>query len=223
MLNNVEFNNIYSLLKEGIKNSPVEFTDDMKKKCGELVDNKIQTELEKIKLDNQKLWSNAVDLIQKFNKPGEVQEIINKVAPTILSVKESSKRLMEVEYYNGKNSKPQVPDLDNRLKSLESEQDELLNSEINNKKNEDNKKINNEINNENELKEIENDTELVNIESNPDSSNRKNEKNTLKELQENKNENIPNNSNESGKKETNEAESEFEEEEEDEDEEAKGE
>ena len=47
MLNNVEFNNIYSLLKEGIKNSPVEFTDDMKKKCGELVDNKIQTELKK--------------------------------------------------------------------------------------------------------------------------------------------------------------------------------
>ncbi len=45
MLNNVEFNNIYSLLKEGNKNSPIEFTDEMKKKCGELVDNKIQTEL----------------------------------------------------------------------------------------------------------------------------------------------------------------------------------
>ena len=231
MLNNVEFNNIYSLLKEGIKNSPLEFTDDIKKKCGELVDNKIQTELEKIKLDNQKLWSNAVDLIQKFNKPGEVQEIINKVPPTILSVKESSKRLMDVDYYNGKNAKPQVPDLDNRLKSLESEQEEPLNTEMNNNKNEDNKKLNNENNKENEQKEIENDTELVQIESNPDSSNQKNEKNSQKdggsenskkESQENKNtnENVPNNTNESGKKETNEAESEFEEEEED-DEEAK--
>ena len=189
MINNVEFNNIYSLLKEGIKNAPIEFTDEMKAKCGELVDNKIQSELEKIKLDNQKLWSEAVDLIQKFNQPGEIQQTINKVPPTVLDIKESSKRIMDVDYYNGKNSKPKVPDLDNKLKSLESEKDEQLNSEIsnniNNKKDEHNKEkktqSENENKNDNEPKEIENDTDMVQIISYPESSkeqNNENEKNS---------------------------------------------
>ena len=189
MINNVEFNNIYSLLKEGIKNAPIEFTDEMKAKCGELVDNKIQSELEKIKLDNQKLWSEAVDLIQKFNQPGEIQQTINKVPPTVLDIKESSKRIMDFDYYNGKNSKPKVPDLDNKLKSLESEKDEQLNSEIsnniNNKKDEDNKgkktQSENENKNDNEPKEIENDTDMVQIISYPESSkeqNNENEKNS---------------------------------------------
>ena len=244
MLNNVEFNNIYSLLKEGIKNSPIEFTDEMKAKCGELVDNKIQTELEKIKLDNQKLWSNAVDLIQKFNKPGEVQQIINKVPPTIIPINESSNRLLDVDYYNGKNSKPKVPDLDNKLKSMESEQDENLNSEISNA-------LNNNINDKND-KEIENDADMVQIETNPEndknsknskgskksknskgsknsqnskgSKNSKNSKGSQisknsKGSKNSKKENEPNVTSESKKKETNEEGEEYEEEEEDEDEE----
>ena len=247
MLNNVEFNNIYSLLKEGIKNSPIEFTDEMKAKCGELVDNKIQTELEKIKLDNQKLWSNAVDLIQKFNKPGEVQQIINKVPPTIIPINESSNRLLDVDYYNGKNSKPKVPDLDNKLKSMESEQDENLNSEISNA-------LNNNINDKND-KEIENDADMVQIETNPEndknsknsqgskksknskgsknsqnskgSKNSKNSKGSQisknsKGSKNSKKKNEPNVTNESKKKETNEEGEEYEEEEEDEDEDEEG-
>ena len=59
MLNNVEFTNIYSLLRDGIKNSPIEFNEDMKAKCSELVDNKIKNELEKIKNVNQNMWINA--------------------------------------------------------------------------------------------------------------------------------------------------------------------
>ena len=134
MLNNVEFNNIYSLLKEGNKNSPIEFTDEMKKKCGELVDNKIQTELEKIKLDNQKMWDNAVELIQKVNKPGEIQEIINNVPPTIFPINESAKRLMDVDYYSGKNSNPKVPELESKLKIMESEVTDIdnINTQVNN-------------------------------------------------------------------------------------------
>ena len=171
MLNNVEFNNIYSLLKEGIKNSPIEFSDEMKKKCGELVDNKIQTELEKIKLDNQKMWDNAVEQIQKFSKPGEIQEILNKVPPTILNINESSKRLLDVDYFNGKNASPKVPDLDNKLKSMESEQDENIKTDVNKSLNI-NKKDPNEDNKENDKdKEIENDTDMVQIESTPDSQN----------------------------------------------------
>ena len=185
MINNVEFNNIYSLLKEGIKNATIEFTDEMKAKCGELVDNKIQSELEKIKLDNQKLWSETVDLIQKFNQPGEIQQTINRVPPTILNIQESSKRIMDVDYYNGNNSKPKVPDLDNKLKSLESEKDEQLNSEIsnniNNKKEEDSKnnktETENENNGDNEQKEKEDDTDMVQIISNPEKSKEQNDEN----------------------------------------------
>ena len=244
MLNNVEFNNIYSLLKEGIKNSPIELSDEMKTKVGELVDNKIQNELEKIKLDNQKLWSNAVDLIQKFNKPGEIQELINKVPPTIIPKDESSKRLLDNDYYNGQNAKPKVPDLDNKLKSMESEQDENLYSDIsnnlNNKQNENNKEKNYDKDNDNAGKEIENDMDMVQIESNEQkekenekdknsekdksskgSKKSKGSKNSKKEdsSKENKNSsgNIPSNINESGKNETNEeGEEEYEDEEEDE-------
>jgi hypothetical protein len=158
MLNNVEFSNIYSLLKDGIKNSPFEFNEDMKAKCNELIDNKIKNELEKIKNDNQNMWINAVELTQKLNKPGEIKEIIDKVPPTILPVDDSIKRLLDVDYYNGKNSSPKVPDLESRLKSMESEQDE--NPENKEKKEtEDNKE-----------KEKDNENDLVQIVSSPDSN-----------------------------------------------------
>ena len=174
MLNNVEFSNIYSLLKDGNKNSPVEFSEEMKTKFGELVDNKIQNELEKIKLDNQQLWNNAVELIQKVNKPGEIQEIINNVPPTILPINESSNRLLDVDYYNGKNTKPQVPDLDDKLKKLETEKDENLASsdvnQITNTEKEEDK------NDKNDKKEKENDTDMVQIETNEKNS--KNSKNS---------------------------------------------
>lgn len=157
MLNNVEFSNIYSLLKDGIKNSPFELNEDMKTKFNELVDNKIKNELEKIKNDNQNMWINAVELTQKLNKPGEIKEIIDKVPPTILPVDDSIKRLLDVDYYNGKNSNPKVPDLESRLKSMESEQDE--NPENKEKKEtEDNK-------------EKDNENDLVQIVSSPDSNN----------------------------------------------------
>ena len=157
MLNNVEFSNIYSLLKDGIKNSPFELNEDMKTKFNELVDNKIKNELEKIKNDNQNMWINAVELTQKLNQPGEIKEIIDKVPPTILPVDDSIKRLLDVDYYNGKNSNPKVPDLESRLKSMESEQDE--NPENKEKKEtEDNK-------------EKDNENDLVQIVSSPDSNN----------------------------------------------------
>ena len=197
ILNNVEFDNIYSILKEGIKNSPLEFNDEMKAKCGELVDNKIQTELEKIKIDNQKLWSNAVDLIQKINKPGEVQEILNKVPPTIIPINESTNRLLDVDYYNGKNSKPKVPDLDNKLKSMESDPGDNLNSENNNN-------INNIKNND---KEIENESDLVEIISHPEDDSKQSGSKNSKKSSKKGNEQ---------KKETNEEGEEYEEEEEDE-------
>ena len=55
MLNNVEFNNIYSLLKSEKNVKNFEYNDEFRQKCGEIVDNKIQVELEKIKIENENL------------------------------------------------------------------------------------------------------------------------------------------------------------------------
>ena len=55
MLNNVEFNNIYSLLKSEKNVKNFEYNDEFRQKCGEIVDNKIQVELEKIKICSVKL------------------------------------------------------------------------------------------------------------------------------------------------------------------------
>ena len=153
MLNNVEFNNIYSLLKNNNKNQNIEFNDDLKKKCGEIVDNKIQVELEKFKIENENIWKKAIEANEKINKPGEIQEIINKVPPTIMPINDSAKRIMDVDYFNGQNENPRLPVLEDKLKLIEDDE--------NNNKNDinDNNKKEEEENNNKENKEEEKDEE----------------------------------------------------------------
>ena len=183
MLNNVEFKNIYTLLKDGIKNSPIEFNEEMKTKYSELIDNKIKNELEKIKNDNQNMWINAVELTQKFNKPGEIKEIIDKIPPTILPIDDSIKRLLDVDYYNGKNSSPKVPDLDNKLKSMETEPDE------NAEKEKDNNLVQNELNPENSQ-----DQAKLFVKPGAENENDKNSKGSKTSSKKEKNSKVSNNS-----------------------------
>ena len=159
MLNNVEFNNIYSLLKNNNKNQNIEFNDDLKKKCGEIVDNKIQVELEKFKIENENIWKKAIEANEKINKPGEIQEIINKVPPTIMPINDSAKRIMDVDYFNGQNENPRLPVLEDKLKLIEDDENNNNNkNDINdNNKNDNNKKE--EENNNKENKEEEKDEE----------------------------------------------------------------
>ena len=161
MLNNVEFNNIYSLLKNNNKNQNIEFNDDLKKKCGEIVDNKIQVELEKFKIENENIWKKAIEANEKINKPGEIQEIINKVPPTIMPINDSAKRIMDVDYFNGQNENPRLPVLEDKLKLIEDDENNNNNkNDINDNNNNDNNKKEEENNNKkDENKEEEKDEE----------------------------------------------------------------
>ena len=156
MLNNVEFNNIYSLLKNNNKSQNIEFNDDLKKKCGEIVDNKIQVELEKFKIENENIWKKAIEANEKINKPGEIQEIINKVPPTIMPINDSAKRIMDVDYFNGQNENPRLPVLEDKLKLIEDDENNNKNDINDNNKKDDKKE---EENNNKENKEEEKDEE----------------------------------------------------------------
>ena len=196
MLNNVEFNNIYSLLNNN-KNQNVEFSEDLKQKCSEIADNKIKTELEKFKIENENLWKKAVEANEKLNKPGEIQQIIDQVPPTVLPINDSAKRIMDVDYFNGENENPKVPALDDKLKLIENEDDQNNNMTDNELKL--NEKIKNDINNENseDNKEKEEEEEKENKEDSKEEekSEDKDEDNNNKE-----NENL--NEDDSGEKES---------------------
>ena len=162
MLNNVEFSNVYSLLKNN-KGQNVEFSEDLKQKCGEIVDNKIKTELEKFKIENENLWQKAVEANEKLNKPGEIQQIIDKVPPTIMPINDSAKRLMDVDYFNGENENPKVPELDNKLKLIEGDNDK---NSITDREEKIKEKNNEEINEKEKEKEEEDKNDIKEEENN---------------------------------------------------------
>ena len=160
MLNNVEFNNIYSLLNDGnFGTSNILFNDDLQHKCSDIVENKIKSELEKIKIDNENMWINAVGLTQKFNKPEEIKEIIEKVPPVIFPLDFSMKRLLDVDYFNRGIPKAHINDMINEILGIDNEE----NNKDNKNKNEENK---NEENKNEENKNEENKKDDKNEENN---------------------------------------------------------
>ena len=187
MLNNVEFNNIYSLLNNN-KAQNVDFSEDLKQKCSEIADNKIKTELEKFKIENENLWKKAVEANEKLNKPGEIQQIIDQVPPTVLPINDSAKRIMDVDYFNGQNENPKVPALDDKLKLIEGEVNNNINNndmidkeekeKLNEKKNKDDESdINDEDNKEKEEKENKEDSkEEESEDKDEENNNKENEK-----------------------------------------------
>lgn len=84
----------------------------------DVVDNKIQNALEKIKQDNENMWLNAVEMTQKMNDPGEIRKIIKEVPPVVTPSVESKRRLMDVDYYENQSPKPRVPELEQQLKQI---------------------------------------------------------------------------------------------------------
>ena len=152
MLNNVEFNNIYSLLKN-IKPQNIDFSEDFRQKCSEIVDNKIQSELEKVKIENENLWKKAVEACEKMNKPEEIKQVIDQVPPTILPINESAKRIMDVDYYNGENENPKLPLLEDKLKLIEDNNNDNDKKENGIPKKEEKEKENEKEENKDEVKE----------------------------------------------------------------------
>ena len=201
MLNNVEFNNIYSLLKNN-KSQNIDFNEDFKQKCSEIVDNKIKLELEKVKIENETLWKKAVEANEKMNKPEEIKQVIDKVPPTILPINESAKRIMDVDYFNGENQNPKLPLLEDKLKLIEGDKEE--------KKEEKEKEINKKEENDNNKEENKEDNKEDNEEEKKEDNNEEMKENSGESKEENedeeeKNDNENDNENENEDEEKNES------------------
>ena len=188
MLNNVEFNNIYSLLKNNNKSQNIEFNDDLKKKCGEIVDNKIQVELEKFKIENENIWKKAIEANEKINKPGEIQEIINKVPPTIMPINDSAKRIMDVDYFNGQNENPRLPVLEDKLKLIEDDENNNKNDINDNNKKDDKKEEDNNKKDENKEEEKDEEEKSENKENEEKESSKNEKESEEKDSKDSKNE-----------------------------------
>ena len=81
MLNNVEFDNIYSILKKRNKgNSKTEVNE---KVYNEIVDNKINKAMEKIKNDNENMLIKCVQIKDKVTDPEQIRKILNDSSPII--------------------------------------------------------------------------------------------------------------------------------------------
>ena len=125
ILNNIEFNNIYNILNSG-KLLKKKISDDnigqndniLDKQENDIIDNKINNALEKIKNDNINMWENSVKLTQRVDELGNIREIINNIPPVIYPKNESLRRLLDVDYYENQNPVPVVPDLFSRLKLI---------------------------------------------------------------------------------------------------------
>ena len=97
MLNNVEFENIYSILNS--INSGEQKNNKENIDYNEIVENKINSAFEKIKNDNEKMWMNVVNMKEKVTDPEEIKKILNEIHPTIVPSTDASKIIDEVEPY----------------------------------------------------------------------------------------------------------------------------
>ena len=122
MLNNVEFENIYSILNSNnLALGSVQTTEMNEKSYNEIVDNKINKALEKIKSDNENMWTNSVMMKDKVTDPEEIKKIINQIPPGVNQTNESLRKLMEVGALDEQSYTPKVNGLDNaRQRSNES-------------------------------------------------------------------------------------------------------
>ena len=164
MINNVEFENIYSILNSGKIGSSKE--EISLKDYNEMVDNKISNAMEKIKNDNENMWIKCVQMKDKVTDPEEIKRILTDLRPAILSTQDSYKEILEVnsndeQYYS-------IPKLNINLNSnsnydygnnYNNQQDpgpEINSKKSSKKSSKKNKNINNDNNNNN------NDNNLIN-------------------------------------------------------------
>jgi len=110
MLNNVEFENIYSILNSGNLANGQSGGENVN--YSEMMENKINKALEKIKDDNEKMWINVVQMKDKVTDPEEIKKILNQVHPAIVNSSDASKIIDEVEPYEDQTYMPKVNGFD---------------------------------------------------------------------------------------------------------------
>ena len=76
----------------------------------DIIDNKINKGLEKVKQDNIDMWENSISLGQKINTPEEIKKLIQEVPPVISPLNETLQKIMDLNFKYPE-PKPFIPDL----------------------------------------------------------------------------------------------------------------
>ena len=125
MLNEVEFSNIYDLLKNGSFGQGKDvgaIKDDFDAQYKDFIDNKINEALEKIKNENVEMWNKAIDSSKKGKELMSVRKIINDIPPVILPREDSLRRILDLDYNDTISPIPIVPDLFTNLQDIYNQQ-----------------------------------------------------------------------------------------------------
>ena len=170
MITNTEIENLYGLInnvnsvkfeaKIEDKNLEkvfklIEDNNEVTKKAlanyADVLDNKVNAILEKVKQDNINMWENSISLGQKVNTPEEIRKLIQEVPPVISPLDETLQKIMDLNFKHPE-PMPFIPDLYENEKIIDEENygKVVINQE---EKNDENKNENNNINNKKENSE----------------------------------------------------------------------
>ena len=135
ILNKVEFQNIYSILNgKGNVNIKTNDLSSLQKQIIDnnevtkkalvnyryVIDNKINNVVERFKKENIDMWTNAVQLSQKYIQPEEIKKLISQIPPTIIPDLQSQQEIMSLGF-EYENPSPVVGDLDEVKGKVEEE------------------------------------------------------------------------------------------------------
>ena len=217
MLNNVEFENIYSILNSGNLANGQAGGENVN--YNEMMENKINGALEKIKNDNEKMWMNVVNMKDKVTDPDEIKKILNEVHPAIVPQSDASKIIDEVEPYEDQTYMPKVNGFDlvkkknneNNFYGINSNNQQDPGPDINSKKSSkktgskksNNSKVNGNINKDSNIINPNNEEKKSQVSKKSKVSQKEEEKNSKNSKNNNiipkKEENLENKSNKSNK------------------------
>ena len=111
----------------------------------DIIDNKINKGLEKVKQDNIDMWENSISLGQKINTPEEIKKLIQEVPPVISPMNETLQKIMDLNFKYPE-PKPFIPELfENENYIDEQNYGKIVTNPI--KEENKNQEINNNINN----------------------------------------------------------------------------
>ena len=139
MITNAEIENIYNIINNLDKNrteskiddaviekiiKQIEDNNDVTKRTlanySDIIDNKVNKSLEKVKQDNLDMWINSISLGQKMNSPDEIRKLIKEVPPVVMPLDETLQKIMDLNFKH-QNPKPFIPDLYENEKEIDEE------------------------------------------------------------------------------------------------------
>ena len=139
MITNAEIDNLYEIINNINKNKSdskiddkviekilkqIEDNNDVTKKTlanySDIIDNKVNKTLEKVKQDNIDMWTNPISLGQKMNSPEEIKKLIKEIPPVIMPLDETLQKIMNLTF-GYQNPQPFIPDLYENEKQIDEE------------------------------------------------------------------------------------------------------